>query len=300
MNNGLVRFKGIADGVCICLDNAAPMYELLEELEKKISLNRNFFGAGSCRIAFSGRTLTASEKRRLSELILKMMPLARVEFEQPKRGRHDPAEWVNEYKEKHSGAKGAEGAKDAVQEENERADGTAPHENEREAGEDKEDRYEEEFLSKLRSPRAKLYQCILHEGARLESDGHLILLGTAEPGSELAAAGDIIVIGGLYGTAHAGCYGHNGSYIIAVDMRPEKLAIADMVYTPPEVSEEIKEETEEKHRLFGRLRKKNETPSISEDSTQDKVYTAIALCKNHKIILDNFTIKTFTNPKNMI
>lgn len=291
LKNELVRFKGMADGVCIYLNDMAPMYEILDELERKINSNRTFFGIGGCRVSFGGRVLSASEKRRLTEMMEKMMPLARVEFEQPKKAHRDNSAWVNEYKEKHGGAPAAESA------------GTPAEEM---SGEDLQEEQgpevpgDEEFISRFRSTRARLYQGIVHEGAEITSDGHLILLGTAEKGSMLSAVGDIIVIGGLYGYAHAGRHGHNGSYIIAMDMKPEGLAIADAVYAPPDESEEIKDEVEERHGFFGKFKKKNEQQEIGEDITQNSVHSAIALWKNHKIILDNFTIKTFTNPKNMI
>lgn len=292
MKSGLIRFKGIADGVYICLDGSAPMYEILDELERKINSNMNFFGRGNCRVSFGGRRFTASEKRRLSDLMTRVMPLADVTFDDPEKKRRDPAEWINEYKQKH-----------AEPENDERQDRDASAE-EKDAGYNEnisvEEERAEERLTAFRSSRARLYQGVVGEGEELASDGHLILLGTAEPGSALTAEGNIIVIGGLYGSAHAGKHGHNASYILAMDMRPEKLCIADAEYVPPDESEEIKDEIEEKHSFFNKFRKKSGQTEISEDITQKSEFSAVALWKNHKIILDNFTIKTFTNLKNMI
>lgn len=134
----------------------------------------------------------------------------------------------------------------------------------------------------------------------MRSDGHLILLGTAEAGAELIAVGNIIVIGGLYGTAHAGCNGHNGSYILAMDMKPECLKIAafEAEYTYYQAEEkDLSEPEQEKKGLFGKRKRKPEEP---EASSADEDYPAVALLKNNKIELDNFTIKIFTNLKNMV
>ena len=284
MEKGLVYFKGMADGVRIYLHDTAPMYEILDELEQKINANRAFFGDGNCRISFSGRPFTGGEKQRLTDAMAVMLPLGRVVFDAPKQKRSDTDKWLNEYREKHSNA-----AADAREE--------------MEAEEDEEKPAEqEEFISRFRSNRARLFQGILESGGELYSDGHLILIGTAENGSELRAVGNIIVEGGLYGSAHAGCNGHNGSYIIAMDMRPERLAIADITetYSYIDESEKIFDETETKRSFIDKFKKKKEPADEQEENKRNSSYSAVALCKNHKIELDNFTIHTFTNPKNMI
>lgn len=293
MDKGLVCFKGMADGVRINLHDTAPMYEILDELAQKINANRAFFGNGNCIISFSGRPFTGGEKQRLTDAMAAMLPLGRVTFDTPKKNKSDTGKWLNEYKEKHLHAEetGTETAEaesaDMLYEARVKA---------------KEPETEEGFVSRLRSNRARLYQGVLKEGCGLYSDGHLILVGTAERGSELEAVGNIVVAGGLYGSAHAGCNGHNGSYIIAMDMHPERLAIADVSeeYTCAEETGEIFDETEQKKSFFDKFRKKNDQTGEEEENKKNSSYSAVALCKNHKIELDNFTIHTFTNPKNMI
>ena len=285
MEKELVYFKGMADGVRIYLHDTAPMYEILEELKRKIDANRSFFGDGNCLISFSGRSFTGGEKQRLTDAMAVMLPLGRVVFDIPKKSKSDIDKWLGEYKEKHLHTDTVEQEEKKTEEE-ERAESIA----------------EEEFISKFRSNRARLYQGILKSEGELYSDGHLILLGTAEEGSVLTAVGNIIVIGGLYGSAHAGCNGHNGSYIIAMDMRPERLAIADALeeYSYTDESEEICDEIEPKRSFFDKFKKKAETAEESKENRQNSGYSAVALCKNHKIELDNFTIQTFTNSKNVI
>lgn len=264
-----ITFKGMADGVRINLDDTAGIFELLGELENKIINSKAFFGDGDCKICFGGRRLSASDKERLSELTMRLLPLCRISFESESQKPIPQTDWMLAYKEK---------GKEKVKE----------HEP---VTEQKED-----FISVFRSNRARLYQGVLKSGATLRSDGHLVLLGSVEEGASLIAVGNIIVIGGLYGTAHAGCNGHNGSYIIAMDMHPEGLAIAQTAeeYTYSGEMPETEDADTLKKGIFDRLRKKNTEQDIVEKPDNEAVST-IALLKNNKIQLDNFTFGDFTN-----
>lgn len=264
-----ITFKGMADGVRINLDDTAGIFELLGELENKIINSKAFFGDGDCKICFGGRRLSASDKERLSELTMRLLPLCRISFESESQKPIPQTDWMLAYKEK---------GKEKVKE----------HEP---VTEQKED-----FISVFRSNRARLYQGVLKSGATLRSDGHLVLLGSVEEGASLIAVGNIIVIGGLYGTAHAGCNGHNGSYIIAMDMHPEGLAIAQTAeeYTYSGEMPETEDADTLKKGIFDRLRKKNAEQDIVEKPDNEAVST-IALLKNNKIQLDNFTFGDFTN-----
>lgn len=279
MKNELVSFKGMGDGVRINIDEHAQTYEALTELEKKIIANKAFFGDGNCRICFGRRRFTPGEKQRFETITKSLLPLARISFDTDEKANAN--DWIVEYKEKHG---------------THPADTVIAHKPEEKTV------TKEEFFSVFRSNRARLYQGIVHEGMTIRSDGHLILLGTAEKGAGLIAVGNILVIGGLYGTAHAGCNGHNGSYILAMDMKPEKLKIAsrEAQYSYDAGSDEERPEPEQqKKSLFGKLKKKPEEEK-QEPEPAEKEISAVALLKNNKIELDNFTIQTFTNLKNMI
>lgn len=301
MNDELVNFKGMADGVRIHLNNTSPMFEILDALEEKINSHKVFFGDGNCRICFDGRTLTGGEKERLGRLVEMLLPLARIEFEAPKKHIPSSSEWITEYKERHG-----------MQQENNQEyslEDTKAEEEIKPEGSTMADEVmkhiqgepvEEEFLSVFRSNRARLYHGFVREGMTMSSDGHLILLGSVDKGGSLIATGNIIVIGGLYGTAHAGCNGHNGSYIIAMDMLPQRLAIADASeeYVYPEENELMEQQDDRvKHGFFDKFKKKQDTQEKNINRTEK---SAVALWKNNKIVLDNFTIQTFTNLKNMI
>ena len=51
-------------------------------------------------------------------------------------------------------------------------------------------------------------------------------MGNVEKGAKLTAAGNIIVMGALLGSAEAGCMGNRSAYVTAVDFNPELIDIA--------------------------------------------------------------------------
>lgn len=275
-NKELVSFKGMADGVRINLSDTADIFELLAALQTQISKSKAFFGDGDCKITFGGRRLTGSEKQRLEETLQGLMPLARVSYDFENAKNVTTTDWIVAYKDKNKDIEEPQAEETPVS--------------------------EEEFISVFRSNRARFYEGVLKEGMTLRSDGHLILLGTVSEGAALIAVGNIIVIGGLYGTAHAGCNGHNGSYIVAMDMHPEGLAIAktaeEYTYSDAEITAEDTAETAKKT-FFDIFKKKSDTSETVQESPKEQ-FSAVALLKNNKIKLDNFTIGDFTNLKNMV
>ncbi|CCW35568.1 septum site-determining protein MinC [Chthonomonas calidirosea] len=81
---------------------------------------------------------------------------------------------------------------------------------------------------------ALYYAGTVRSGQRLTHHTHLIVGGDVNPGAEVIAGGDIVVLGTLRGLAHAGCYGNEGARIIAGNMRPQQLRIAGQIARAPE------------------------------------------------------------------
>lgn len=71
----------------------------------------------------------------------------------------------------------------------------------------------------------------LRSGQRVETPFTLIVVGDVNPGADLIAGGDVIVLGSLRGTAHAGAYEDDliDRAIIALQMQPMQLRIGSVV-----------------------------------------------------------------------
>jgi septum site-determining protein MinC len=74
----------------------------------------------------------------------------------------------------------------------------------------------------------------LRSGDHLQAEGSVLLLGDVNPGARISAAGNVLVWGRLRGIAHAGIAGDRGARIVALQLRPLQLRIADMVARGPE------------------------------------------------------------------
>lgn len=76
-------------------------------------------------------------------------------------------------------------------------------------------------------------QTTVRSGVDIRHPGTIIILGDTNPGSALMADGDIIVWGRLRGMAHAGFSGDRSRRIMALQMRPTQLRIAELMARPP-------------------------------------------------------------------
>ncbi len=91
------------------------------------------------------------------------------------------------------------------------------------------ERTERELAKK---PEGQFFRGSLRDGAILETENSIIMLGDVYPGSAIISAKNIIILGGLYGKAHAGGNGCEGAYIAAFEMAPERIRIGDFKYKP--------------------------------------------------------------------
>ncbi len=77
-------------------------------------------------------------------------------------------------------------------------------------------------------------QRTLRSGQSIASDGNIVIIGDANPGSEIIAKGDITVWGVLGGIAHAGSAGNSYARIRALKMNAIQLRIADIFARRPD------------------------------------------------------------------
>ena len=76
----------------------------------------------------------------------------------------------------------------------------------------------------------QFYKGSLKNREVIETENSIVVLGDVYPGSAVISAGNIIILGGLYGEAYAGGSGREDCYIVALEMEPERLKIGDFKY----------------------------------------------------------------------
>ncbi|MBD1860169.1 MULTISPECIES: septum site-determining protein MinC [Trichocoleus] len=77
-------------------------------------------------------------------------------------------------------------------------------------------------------------QTTVRSGVEIRHPGTIVVLGDINPGSSLIADGDILVWGRLRGVAHAGASGNTQCRIMALQMEPTQLRIAESLARAPE------------------------------------------------------------------
>jgi septum site-determining protein MinC len=77
-------------------------------------------------------------------------------------------------------------------------------------------------------------QTTVRSGIEIRHPGTIVILGDLNPGGTVIATGDIFIWGRLRGIAHAGASGNRTCRIMALQMEPTQLRIADAVARAPE------------------------------------------------------------------
>ncbi len=84
------------------------------------------------------------------------------------------------------------------------------------------------------SEKSKFYYGTLRSGQCIKSLSNLVVVGDVNPGAQLIAAGNIVVMGILRGIVHAGCNGDREASVSAARMAPTQIRIADIITRPPD------------------------------------------------------------------
>ena len=79
----------------------------------------------------------------------------------------------------------------------------------------------------LSASDGKFYKGTLRSGQVLEAGSSIIILGDVNPGATVVSKGNVVVLGTLKGTIHAGAAGNEGAFVAALNMNPMQIRIAD-------------------------------------------------------------------------
>lgn len=73
----------------------------------------------------------------------------------------------------------------------------------------------------------QFYKGTIRAGQVLETESSVIILGDINPGAQVISSGNIVILGTLYGDAHAGAGGNSSCFIVALDMKPSNITIGE-------------------------------------------------------------------------
>lgn len=101
----------------------------------------------------------------------------------------------------------------------------------------------DEKLMELSNTIGQFYKGNLRSGQTLEMETSVIVIGDVNPGASIVSKGNIIILGALKGTVFAGASGNENAFVLALDMCPGQIRIADTIARAPDhpAKEEQKE-----------------------------------------------------------
>lgn len=86
----------------------------------------------------------------------------------------------------------------------------------------------EQTLSNVQEKDGQFYRGTLGKKQVIESDASIVILGDVELGARVITKGNIVIVGALRGSVHAGAAGDKDAYVVALTMHPKSLRIGDI------------------------------------------------------------------------
>ena len=198
MSNQVI-IKGKNDRLVIALNPKADFLELCDILKTKILEAKNFIGNSRMAIEFSGRNLTSEQEDILIGILTEN---SNIVISYIFTEKNEKVEKKNKEKK----------TKDQVM-----------------------------ALSKLNplmeEGKTHFYRGTLRSGAKIESDGSVVVIGDVNPSSIIRARGNVIVLGRLNGTVYAGLNGDDKAFVTAIYFNPIQLTIG--MKTKTDIQKEI-------------------------------------------------------------
>jgi septum site-determining protein MinC len=204
-----VVFKGVGQDVHVILDPLAPFSEIERELEEHLERSGKFFVGAGVTLVLGGRNLRDDHLQSIRQLLTTHgLTIAEIRASLGDSVRPAPAPVASAPVNTPAAA-----APLPTRRQKQPADGKIPRNN------------------------ALLVKGPMRSGQRVYAEDNLVVFGDVNPGAELIAGGDIIVMGVLRGVAHAGVPDNIAAIIAALSLKPTQLRIGHFISRSPEFQE---------------------------------------------------------------
>ena len=204
-----VVFKGVGQEVHVILDPLTPFSEIERELEEHLERSGKFFAGAGVTLVIGARTLRDEHLQTIRQVLTThglTIAEIRSSLGDSPAAAPPPLPSVPIYTP--AAATPLPTRREALPE-----DGELPRNN------------------------ALFIKGPLRSGQRVYAEDNLVVFGDVNPGAELIAGGDIIVMGVLRGVAHAGVPDDIAAIIAALSLKPTQLRIGHFISRSPEFQE---------------------------------------------------------------
>ena len=243
-----VTIKGTKSGIILVLDPSISFDSLSDSIAKKFKENASFLGKNQCGLVIRGRSLSDEETGRVVDIIQENSNLT--------IGCVLDEESVLE-----------KGFKRALGKEKEEPEEELP---------------KEDHTVLPDKDTAMIYKGNLRSGQDISSEKSIIVLGDVKPGANITSDGSVFVLGELRGNAFAGAQGDKKAVIMALQLNPIQLKIADATAMSPDADKGARIKVRKKG-LFARKDNEPEVAYIENDHIVKTGYGASFLRQFYNI-----------------
>ena len=96
------------------------------------------------------------------------------------------------------------------------------------------------------SSDGQFYRGTLRSGQSIEVDNSIVIVGDVNPGADVVAGGNVVVLGCLKGSVAAGYPDNRSAFVLSLDMQPMQVRIGDLIARSPDEKGKPKKKKKEK------------------------------------------------------
>ncbi len=198
MEGNSVIFKGTVNGLTIILREEDDFNTIVAQMEKKIASAGKFFKGAILDVKYKGKKLAKNEEDKIFELLSAESGARIKSFSEDAEAS---AELKDETRPKPASKIGIK---------------------------------KFYYFKGIDEGVTRFYKGTVRSGQLLSFEGNIVVIGDVNPGGEVVAAGNVVVMGALRGTVHAGADGNKEAVVVALNLQPTQLRIADVITRPPD------------------------------------------------------------------
>jgi septum site-determining protein MinC len=201
MEDSIISFKATVNGLILIMRENDDFDDVLEAIAKKLETSGRFFKGASLDVKYRGRKLDPEQEQVITRLISEKANADIRSFEED----------------------------DSFHE--------AEHEQEEAEKVIEKPKMRLLYFKGLEEGMTKFYKGTVRSGTLVSYEGNLVVIGDVNPGGEVIATGNVIVMGSLRGMVHAGADGNKEAVVAALSLQPTQLRIADVITRPPDTKQ---------------------------------------------------------------
>ena len=241
MADKTVMIKGNSSGLTVNLDESADFAAIKEAAAKKFHDSAKFLGTASMAVEFTGRPLSEEETAEMLDVISQNCDINVVYISDNTKKEL--------FKNAMAKAEGAEEGSPAIDDAS-NVSGEVKADNEDRPGvscdavinasDDEPYRLANEQLAVVtkgagadKEP-AEMYVGNIRSGQTLKFKGSATIIGNVNPGGEVIAVGNVVVLGSLKGMVTAGAMGDTKCFVVSTNLDPMQVRIGNVIARSPD------------------------------------------------------------------